>query len=772
MQGVGALPQGAVAGDLVGGHHGVLRLLRPLGLRVGRQHADRDLAVVLRIGGHRHVRGEELAVQAAERGDELEGGLPAVRVGRHDVVRRLVELLLAFRRGRIVRHGPERVVVEEHARIVHVVARQQIALDLEQVLRVAQVLVQLIADVFLRLHHAREYALPGLENRVFLVELVELHGAVVGIDGRLDRVADVAHLVVDQTLRRAVRVERVLGGLREVLALRVRQGVQGGVAVDDPLDTAIDNRGIRRGIGGQPRSDLLHALARVAVVEHLRVGTDAVRQQEVQLLVLRRVHRAVEVVANGDAAGTGVGVGRVVRVVLHRAGTGIADDDVVEAVIGRRDDRSVVGARLVDLDAQLLLRVVGLTLALGGLAGLRLQVRHGKDRVAATGRTGVAGDLVDLVRLGRDEAVAVGVDGVAVDPVLLVFPQSVRVELAGRHDVVTQLAVGLVAVHRQRVREAVEVAQLLHLAERRREDLRVEQAQVRNRRVVVAGGRGGFALALLVAALFVVALVVLICLGVLGAFRAPVLLVVDLVVGQAEGVAGGVDVAADGFRFLGAAVRLDRELLHEQRPGRADDDGRQQHENHRQARDAQILDHHGGEERDGHDDADDHQNDLRRQVRVDVGVGTTGEDVVLVEQQLVALQPVAGHLEQHPQARDDGESDARGPGNGTAHAGGATADANAAQHVVAEKDNQERDERQRCQRVDHQLPDRQAEGVKAQVLVELRVGFPEVAAVDEQQDGAPVRLQNEPAGQADEQRDDVAEQPQHLFDGLTVLEHR
>ena len=766
MQGVGALPQGAVTGDLVGGHHGVLRLLRALGLRVRRQHADRDLAVVLRIGSYRHVRGEELAVQAAERGDELEGGLATVRVGRHDVVRRLVELLLAFRRGRIVRHGPERVVVKEHTRIVHVVARQQVALHLEQVLRVAQVLVQLIADVFFRLHHAREHALPGLENRVFLVELVELHGAVVGIDGRLDRVADVAHLVVDQTLRRAVRVKRVLGGLREVLALRVRQGVQGGVAVDDPLDTAIDNRGIRRGIGGQPRSDLLHALARVAVVEHLRVGTDAVRQQEVQLLVLRRVHRAVEVVANGDAAGTGVGVGRVVRVVLHRAGTGIADDGVVEAVIGRRNDRAVVGARLVDLDAQLLLRVVGLALALGGLAGLRLQVRHGKDRVAATGRTGVAGDLVDLVRLGRDEAVAVGVDGVAVDPVLLVFPQSVRVELAGRHDVVTQLAVGLVAVHRQRVREAVEVAQLLHLAERRREDLRVEQAQVRNRRVVVTSGRGGFALALLVAAFVGVALVVL------RAFRAPVLLVVNLVVGQAEGVAGGVDVAADGFRFLGTAVRLDRELLHEQRPGRADDDGRQQHENYRQARDAQILDHHGGEERDGHDDADDHQNDLRRQIGVDVGVGTTSEDVVLVEQQLVALQPVAGHLEQHPQARDDGELDARGPGNGTAHAGGATADANAAQHVVTEKDNQERDERQRGQRVDHQLPDRQAEGVKAQVLVELRVGFPEIAAVDEQQDGAPVRLQNEPAGQADEQRDDVAEQPQHLFDGLTVLEHR
>ena len=53
---VGAFPQATVAGDLIGGHHGVLSLLRSLSLGVGGQNPDGDLAVVVGVGGHRHVR--------------------------------------------------------------------------------------------------------------------------------------------------------------------------------------------------------------------------------------------------------------------------------------------------------------------------------------------------------------------------------------------------------------------------------------------------------------------------------------------------------------------------------------------------------------------------------------------------------------------------------------------------------------------------------------------------------------------------------------------
>src|SRR3712207_7003232 len=44
------------------------------------------------------------------------------------------------------------------------------------------------------LDHAREGGPVGLQHRVLLVPLVQRHGAVVGVDGRLDRVADVVEL--------------------------------------------------------------------------------------------------------------------------------------------------------------------------------------------------------------------------------------------------------------------------------------------------------------------------------------------------------------------------------------------------------------------------------------------------------------------------------------------------------------------------------------------------------------------------------------------------
>ncbi|COW08673.1 Uncharacterised protein [Mycobacterium tuberculosis] len=62
-----------------------------------------------------------------------------------------------------------------------------------------------------------------------------------------------------------------------------------------------------------------------------------------------------------------------------------------------------------------------------------------------------------------------------VDPVPLVVDQPVRVEFAGRDDVVAQVTVAVeVAVDRQLVREIVEVLALLELGERRANDCRVE----------------------------------------------------------------------------------------------------------------------------------------------------------------------------------------------------------------------------------------------------------------------------------------------------------
>src|SRR5699024_5250458 len=86
----------------------------------------------------------------------------------------------------------------------------------------------------------------------------------------------------------------------------------------------------------------------------------------------------------------------------------------------------------------------------------------------------------NAVCLGCDETIAVGIYSVAVDPVLLVFTQSVRVNLTGSNYEVTQFAVDDVAVHRQGVSKAVEVTQLLHLRKGRRQDIWILKNQVEN----------------------------------------------------------------------------------------------------------------------------------------------------------------------------------------------------------------------------------------------------------------------------------------------------
>src|SRR5699024_23930 len=112
---VGTTPQGLVLGDLVGGHHGILGLLRTLGHRAGRQNTDGDLAEVVRIGGCGHVGGEELTLRTTDRGAPPVAGRGRVGGSSGDVVRRLLHRLARLGGGRVVRHGRGRMVGEEGA---------------------------------------------------------------------------------------------------------------------------------------------------------------------------------------------------------------------------------------------------------------------------------------------------------------------------------------------------------------------------------------------------------------------------------------------------------------------------------------------------------------------------------------------------------------------------------------------------------------------------------------------------------------------------------
>ena len=138
---------------------------------------------------------------------------------------------------------------------------------------------------------------------------------------------------------RRARVDRVGGHLLQRLLLRQRVLVAGGVAVEDPDDLAVDHGRQRVGVDGQPRRDLLHPLARRAVVEDLAVLVDPRGQQDVGVAELHRVEQLAEDVADPDAVLAGVGVG------LRLAGRAAALRDVELDVLAawaacRRSSRS------------------------------------------------------------------------------------------------------------------------------------------------------------------------------------------------------------------------------------------------------------------------------------------------------------------------------------------------------------------------------------------------------------------------------------------------
>ncbi len=189
------------------------------------------------------------------------------------------------------------------------VARQKRPLDLEQILRVPDVLAQrgLLVELGTRGDRSREDLHPGLEDGGVLgVELVQLDLTGVGVDGGLHRVAYVRHGLVDLRTSGLTGVEVLGVGGRALQRrrLRVREVVERGVAVDDPLDRAVlHDRRVGLGVDGQPRRDLLDAVPRVAVVDDLRRRGDLARQQEVPLRVLARIEESGEPVAQRDARG-------------------------------------------------------------------------------------------------------------------------------------------------------------------------------------------------------------------------------------------------------------------------------------------------------------------------------------------------------------------------------------------------------------------------------------------------------------------------------------
>ena len=308
-----------------------------------------------------------------------------------------------------------------------------------------------------------------------------------------------------------------------------------------------------------------------------------------------------------------------------------------------------------------------------------------------------------------------GVDRVAVNPVSLVALQSLRVQLTSSDNEVTGLPINLVAVNGKRIGETVEVLQLALLSEGTRQDLRIQDSDIGQSSGIARNRIRTFLCRLLIAFLF--------------SRNAPVALDLHLVVGKPVVVARRFNVARNVFTFLGSAVRVNRELLNCHRPGHANQAGGNQHQHGGKRWDGKIAQENGCEECSGHDNRDDQQRNLRRQQRIDIGVGTTGESLLLVIQQLIAVQPVRHSLEQHEDTGPGCQLRTSRIGNAGLLPCSRITWADTTKEVMRHQRQQERNNYQDNQRRHDVRPQRQLERIEAQVLAVLRVRLTEGLSV-------------------------------------------
>ena len=116
--------------------------------------------------------------------------------------------------------------------------------------------------------------LVGLHQRIGRVGHVEHHYAGKGVNCRLNRVAHIVELVP----KAAVPGQPGHWGL-----LGVGEAVRGGVAVDDVDNPTISQHRIGIGIEVQERCQLLHPFPHVAHVHDLRVLSNEVGDQRLNL---------------------------------------------------------------------------------------------------------------------------------------------------------------------------------------------------------------------------------------------------------------------------------------------------------------------------------------------------------------------------------------------------------------------------------------------------------------------------------------------------------
>src|SRR5699024_1212359 len=125
----------------------------------------------------------------------------------------------------------------------------------------------------------------------------------------------------------------------------------------DRPEITVDHGRVRSTVSGQPRCDLLHALARITHEHHPAALTAGAREQDPLLTVLRGEHRTVQPTVDRDPAGpVVVEVAILLAVVLARCLPLLTTDDRVIL-----DHLPEVDPGLIHLDAVGTVRVLQIT---------------------------------------------------------------------------------------------------------------------------------------------------------------------------------------------------------------------------------------------------------------------------------------------------------------------------------------------------------------------------------------------------------------------------
>jgi len=328
------VPQRNLLGDLCILLDARLDLERPVDQLVLRESVDDQFAVVRWIATRRQPRDHVLAPAGHHRQHEDKFGARLRGQPYDHVVRRHRHAGGAPRLdvGLIARELPEILAVIEDLRRFHVVGAVGLRLNQEQILRVADVLLQVLRHCAERPEQARENALVRPHDGVGRIAHIEVGSPVVRIDHHLDCVADVVVAFFD-------------------VRLGIGVPAAGGVGILDPVEPPAARDDVGGVVQGEVRRDRANAVLDVAMEQNSACGRDVTGHQDVGIVELPGEEGPQRHAADGDTVASAVArIGVLVALGVVEFGYAAIDDHIPLAAFAEiqarlLDDRATVGNR-------------------------------------------------------------------------------------------------------------------------------------------------------------------------------------------------------------------------------------------------------------------------------------------------------------------------------------------------------------------------------------------------------------------------------------------